>query len=879
MSYGELLFGNIAIQFRYATVAQVEKALELQAGPRADLPLGEILIQLQHITPEQREEIVQAQFQSKVKPANTKFGKLVVVNGFISQKDLFAVVEKQKMYLAKTGKLPPLGKLLIKEKKITLQQKNAIISIQHRLNRQANPSGSSASNDALEIMHEEVENDAERVTAADFKVGEDERSCPACKSIIYRALTFCPHCKIYFCQRCSGELDREKRFCLDCGTFVQGQAPKVLKRTQRHSPIAQAFAGGFLVVAVFVGIFLLNKITNSEPLPKITEIKQDGDLDTLNYDIKTLITIRKFPEAEENLTKFRQTLSEKTFDAESRAYYENTLDSLASALNEARILAKKEEDSKTNPQDTGTQDSGSENRVMTPAELIKKAQYLKDLGEFGKAAATLAELNTRPERTWHSFYLAGEIALKQEKADQAIRFFEQAREMGGEDFSEKELSDLFDQLLPLYSPIHEASQIVRLLEPFTKRNETQHKLLAYSYWSLGEKEKCWDLLFNTQSIADLKCQVLLAEYALAHKKPEMLQSIMNFTSEELKVRFLDYGLWYRWKELLTSTDRFVKVFLTSGKEYQGKVLEENTRVYKIEYEKDKNITVSKSQVSQLEELPNPDYVLFEQFLKERSAIAFNNISENLALARKYIESPTLKPFAIALLVRFEDDDPEAFELIRENGFQVDEGAFIHHSLINLKRSLEFSPQVRVTEGTLKPIETLLQFYPESVYLLYFKAAVLGELRKSKEAIETANLIAPTSKLKKLGELKGYLQYQLRIYCGICYGKAESCPTCSKRGFVYSDCPVCKGMRRHPDPKKKNQACPKCLGSGRQEDSCPSCKGDKFVTCSNCGSKPGEPLPEYSIKRANFFVEEELAQFLKEGTILRDLVFPKPSFRY
>ncbi|MEK7483739.1 MAG: hypothetical protein AABZ60_05335 [Planctomycetota bacterium] len=877
MSYGELLFGNIAIQFRYATQKKIEEALEKQQNKYPDLPLGEILIRLDYLTNEQRDEIVRVQFESKVRPSNLKFGKLLILNGFISQKKLLEVIEKQKIYLKKTGKIPPLGKLLISENLITPQQKNAIISIQHRLNKNTQPSGSSSANDLLEIMEGDLEKDqAQLITTADFKLNSDERSCPACESIIMKDLTFCPQCKTYFCSYCTGELDAEKRFCQACGKFVEGQAPKLYKRTQKHSSLATSITYIFFAVALIGAIFLIKIVFTKEKPREVVTIKKEGDLDTLYYDTLDFISKKKFDVAGNNIAKFRNALNEKSLDSASHAVYLDQMESLSVALSEAQQKLIK--DAETAIQETKKEENQNSRPLSFP-ELMRKAKNLMDIKDYPKATATLEELNARPERTWQSLYMAGEVALKQEKIEVAIKFFEQSRELGGSDFAEKDLTALYNKLLPLYSPLRDAERIILLLEPLPNRSFEYDKLLLYSYWHIGKREQCWEILFKNQSAPDLKCQVLLAEYALIKKKPEMILVIMQTVTQELKTSFVDFSLWKKWHELATSKDQFLRISLKSGKEIQGKLIEETPGVFKIETPDKKMTPVSKSQIAKQETIPNPDLVLLERFIEERAAVPFNDIPRFMELAKKYLENPVLKPFCIAILIRFEDEVPDAFELIRENGFQGAPEAFLHHSLVDMSRALDFSTS-KLGENSLKPIQEMLVLSPDNPYLLYFLAAVSGEMRKTKEALEALDKIPPQTKIPRLQELRKQMNYQIRAYCPLCHGaKGEGCNACGQRGKTLYECPVCKGSMRNPDPKKKSEPCPKCSGQGKLSEICSNCKGAKFVRCSYCGTGPGEPFPEYEVKRLNWFMDEELARFMQNDTIKLEFIFPKTKFKY
>jgi hypothetical protein len=883
--YGELLFGNIAIQLRYATQEQIEQALQKQETKYQDLPLGEILILSEVLTANQRDKITEIQFEQEVDASKSKFGKLAMVNGFVDQKNLMKAVQYQKEYFKRKGKLPPLGHILLKQNIMTEQQVKAILTLQSRLQPQITPSQGKPKGKASASLEKEEETEQERLTEADFKIGEDERSCPHCRGIIYKDLTFCTHCKTFFCRVCSGELDPEKRFCLECGSFVQGQKPFEFKKIQRHSSTAQGFAYAGLAVGLLVGVLAIRSAFIKEPVKVRTLVERIGEADQLISNIEDFLSSKKFPEAKKEIQNLRTLLTSKKKSVNDATWetYEKEVDAVTSslALAEDREKTAKTAEELKKEQLLSAGDLSFEEKFQKATNFYKRQNY-------PEAYELLLELLLKPEKTWQTDYLAGEVAIQLKRIDTAIQHFEAAERNGGKEI-QPELQKIYKKLASLYEEAKDSKKLILLLEQFQKRTPEEDQLLAYSYWQEGQREKCWELLLKYPEQEALKSQVLLAECAMAQNKATLMPDILNRVKTK-DVRFLDIPLWEKWYELCGNPVKYLHLVLKDGTEAQGQVLKETEKYYKLE-SRDENrklrtYTYTLDRIQSLKEIPHPDKVELEAFLKERAEISWQDHQAFYALGKKHLHSFLLEPFALASLARAVNHSDDALELLIEKGYHYyrERGYLLNREFAHFEETIGNAQTVSsksIVDSEVM-LNKLAEKYPEDPYLLYFRAVI--HLSKNPQlSLEFLKGIP-----SKSFENQDYLELQARMYfyrtCPVCRGGRERCNSCQGSGEVQEKCKQCEGagflVEKKGKDKKTYTECPKCKGIKQVIAVCTKCRGEKFFRiCSHCGKPRDEPLPEIQAREPIWYICDPLAQFLLKGKIVLDHTLQPPKILY
>ena len=880
--YGELLFGNIAIQLRYATQGQIQSAVDKQNEKYQDLPLGEILVKMEIISPEQCDEIVEIQYQNPVPAAKCKFGKLALLNGFVTQKNLMKSVEYQKQYLKRKGKLPNIGKILLKQQMVSQQQVNAILTLQSRLKQQSRPPSHDGSTGVLEISDDWDldESERERITASDFKIDDNERSCPACSTIIYKDLTFCPQCKVLFCQLCSGELDVDQRFCLSCGEFVQGQAPKKYKKIERYSDSAMQVAYVFLAIGILISGYLIKSAFFSPPPPVRIVVSSVGELDIIIGEFEEFIIAKKLPEANKMISKYRTTMAAKKSDMNdpTKRNYEIELDTLMAAYdlaNKQMLDASKATDTEKEPDE-----DGPKTRKLSYDELQVKVQNQFSREQYKEAYFSIKELLKREEKTWKTYVIAGETAIKLKKIEEAVRYFEIAKESSKGKNLGKEFDKIYEKLIVLYQKANNPTKLTILLEQLSSRNDEQKKLLAHSYWKIDQREKCWDIYLNYKDEKDLLIQNLLAEYAMKNNKTELMESIIKKV-EAIDSRFLNLRLWRKWVEVFGSKIIFLKIKTTNGREVSGKVIKETKSYYKLENLEDgRKMTVTFDKIAKKEKIPNPDLVELKAFLNERIQINYGASRDWLLFGKKHIKSTLLKPFAIAELTRIVDDKQEALELLFDNNYfyKREEKVVIEQQFAEIQDTIK----VMNNRAFMDSKDILLQLfekYPNDPYLSYFNTITMMK-RHQKDCLESIPKIPEKERFKKLRQLEFQITAVFQTNCRSCRGVGERCDVCKTHATISQKCKVCLGSRKDPKDKKKKRLCPNCKGVGVLRVTCPGCKGKKYnKKCSNCGKLRDVPVPDVKQYNEFWFVKEELVEFFEKGKIVSDNLFKVPAIDF
>ncbi|MBI4574939.1 MAG: hypothetical protein HY722_01610, partial [Planctomycetes bacterium] len=118
----EVLFGRLAVRLGLCTELQVQEAIQVQARSPIPRPLGSILVELGHLTKEQRTEVADAQVERlELPPENARerkedlvLGKLIVKQGLLPRKAVARALRVQ-IRMENEGRLVRLAQILLDE--------------------------------------------------------------------------------------------------------------------------------------------------------------------------------------------------------------------------------------------------------------------------------------------------------------------------------------------------------------------------------------------------------------------------------------------------------------------------------------------------------------------------------------------------------------------------------------------------------------------------------------------------------------------------------------------------------------------------------------------------------------------------------------------
>lgn len=132
-SRSEKVFGQVALDLKFVTPAQVEECIKVQESESATTFisrfLGEIFMQKGYLTPSQVEQILRDQAGPDLAREDILYGRLATGNGFVTQTQVDECVKHQT-----TLKVPQrLGLILLGKGFITPQQHRSVIKAQSRL--------------------------------------------------------------------------------------------------------------------------------------------------------------------------------------------------------------------------------------------------------------------------------------------------------------------------------------------------------------------------------------------------------------------------------------------------------------------------------------------------------------------------------------------------------------------------------------------------------------------------------------------------------------------------------------------------------------------------------------------------------------------------
>ena len=135
-------FGIIAIKNNFTSQFHVKKALQQQARlfkkSYTIRYIGDILVEWDKILPEQRDAIMSR--QNRLDDSNEKmhFGQIAVEKKFVSKDDLESSLREQWRSFKREKKIKLLGEILVDNEKLSLSQRDAILSAQRDLKIQLN---------------------------------------------------------------------------------------------------------------------------------------------------------------------------------------------------------------------------------------------------------------------------------------------------------------------------------------------------------------------------------------------------------------------------------------------------------------------------------------------------------------------------------------------------------------------------------------------------------------------------------------------------------------------------------------------------------------------------------------------------------------------
>ncbi|MBI4776016.1 MAG: DUF342 domain-containing protein [Deltaproteobacteria bacterium] len=134
----QLAFAKFALKSETITKEQLIEAYlfkKKQKEAGRDVHLGDILVEKNMISQERLESLVTAQAFSETRTLDGKFGEIAVQMGFAKQKDVEAAREVQARLFEATKSVAQLGDIMVGDGIITDDQRDAILSAQHRPNR------------------------------------------------------------------------------------------------------------------------------------------------------------------------------------------------------------------------------------------------------------------------------------------------------------------------------------------------------------------------------------------------------------------------------------------------------------------------------------------------------------------------------------------------------------------------------------------------------------------------------------------------------------------------------------------------------------------------------------------------------------------------
>lgn len=132
----KLLFGQLAVEKGYCTQEQLDEALQelISRAVRGDtVNLGTVLVEKNILTGDQVREILKLQQATNIRKEDSLFGKLAVYHEFCESEDIAEARSEQEDAIRKKTTVKRIGEILVKNGKLTPQQRDAIITLQFRI--------------------------------------------------------------------------------------------------------------------------------------------------------------------------------------------------------------------------------------------------------------------------------------------------------------------------------------------------------------------------------------------------------------------------------------------------------------------------------------------------------------------------------------------------------------------------------------------------------------------------------------------------------------------------------------------------------------------------------------------------------------------------
>jgi len=131
-----LVIGRLAVRYNLATKDQIRKAISLQEQKKKEgenLPLGKALILQGVIDQKQLQYLVSLQALAKARKVDRTFVSIAVRNNFTTQDHIDQAIREQQRIFKEKGFVVHIGDLLVKNRVLTGQQRDAILARQKAL--------------------------------------------------------------------------------------------------------------------------------------------------------------------------------------------------------------------------------------------------------------------------------------------------------------------------------------------------------------------------------------------------------------------------------------------------------------------------------------------------------------------------------------------------------------------------------------------------------------------------------------------------------------------------------------------------------------------------------------------------------------------------
>lgn len=126
----DLLFGHLAVEAGYLTLPQLDDLLREQADSSIPLPLGQLCVERNLMSPGQVQATLNVQRPIDLPAEETRFGALALKNGLASLSEINLALEAQRQAKSAGAKL---GEVLLQMETLTPQRVDALLKLQDRV--------------------------------------------------------------------------------------------------------------------------------------------------------------------------------------------------------------------------------------------------------------------------------------------------------------------------------------------------------------------------------------------------------------------------------------------------------------------------------------------------------------------------------------------------------------------------------------------------------------------------------------------------------------------------------------------------------------------------------------------------------------------------